>query len=105
MTCASRTAPCGCSGGYAQDAGTLEVGLRAGGKAPLTVGHLAVLGRPAVLSLRLGEQRPPAPGSTVPVLAAPRLCGQFARVEVDSAGLRAVPVYTSEGLSVRLVRR
>ncbi|KUN79477.1 phosphoesterase [Streptomyces bungoensis] len=92
-------------GGHAQDAGTLEVTLRAGGKAPLMVRHLAVLGRSAVLSLRLDERRPPAPGSTVPVLAAPRLCGQFARVEVDSAGLRAVPVYTAEGLSVRLVRR
>ncbi|GHI03783.1 phosphoesterase [Streptomyces cellostaticus] len=92
-------------GGYAQDAGTLEVTLRAGRKAPLAVKHLAVLGRSAVLSLRLDTERPPAAGSTLPVLDVPRLRGQFDRVEVNSDGLRAVPVYTAEGLSVRLVKR
>ncbi|MFF4685340.1 phosphatase PAP2 family protein [Streptomyces sp. NPDC001307] len=92
-------------GAYAQDAGTLEVTLRAGGKAPLTVGHLAVLGDSAVLSLRLDTGRPPAEGGTVPVVDVPRLRGRFARIEVNSDRLRAVPVYTAEGLSVRLVKR
>ncbi|MFE1312677.1 phosphatase PAP2 family protein [Streptomyces sp. NPDC058755] len=92
-------------GGYAQDSGTLEVTLRAGRKAPLTVKHLAVLGRSAVLALRLDTERPPAAGSTLPVLDVPRLRGQFDRVEVNSDALRAVPVYTAEGLSVRLVER
>lgn len=92
-------------GAYAQDAGTLEVTLCAGRKAPLTARHLAVLGGSAVLSLRLGSERPPVPGSTLPVLDAPRLRGRFARIEVNSDRLRAVPVYTAEGLSVRLVQR
>ncbi|MEU8689457.1 phosphatase PAP2 family protein [Streptomyces sp. NPDC048665] len=92
-------------GAYAQDAGTLEITLRAGRKAPLTVRHLAVLGGGAALSLRLDTERPPAAGSTLPVLDVPRLRGRFARIEVNSDRLRAVPVYTAEGLSVRLVQR
>ncbi|MEU6507140.1 phosphatase PAP2 family protein [Streptomyces sp. NPDC046942] len=92
-------------GAYAQDAGTLEVTLRAGRKATLTVRHLAVLGGSSVLSLRLDTERPPAAGSTLPILDVPRLRGRFARIEVNSERLRAVPVYTAEGLSVRLVQR
>ncbi|MFE2101189.1 phosphatase PAP2 family protein [Streptomyces sp. NPDC059468] len=92
-------------GGYAQDSGALEVTLRSGARAPLTVKHRAVLGRSAVLSLRLDTERPPAAGSTLPVLDVPRLRGQFGRVELNSDALRAVPVYTAEGLSVRLVKR
>ncbi|WP_030348382.1 phosphatase PAP2 family protein [Streptomyces sp. NRRL S-1022] len=92
-------------GAYAQEAGTLEVTVRAGGRAPLTAGRRVVLGGPAVLALRLDTERPPAPGDTLPVLDAPRLAGRFDRIEVNSDALRAVPVYTAEGLSVRLVRR
>ncbi|MFI1069221.1 phosphatase PAP2 family protein [Streptomyces puniciscabiei] len=92
-------------GAYAQDAGTLEVTLRAGHQAPLAVQHLAVLGDSAVLSLRLDTERPPAEGSTLPVVDAPRLRGRFTGIEVNSGRLRAVPVYTAEGLSVRLVKR
>ncbi|GGS77908.1 phosphatase PAP2 family protein [Streptomyces cinerochromogenes] len=92
-------------GAYTQEAGTLEVTVRAGGEAPLTAGHRALLGGAAVLVLRLDAERPPAAGSTLPVLAAPRLAGRFERIEVNSGGLRAVPVYTAEGLSVGLVRR
>ncbi|KOV78456.1 hypothetical protein ADL02_24550 [Streptomyces sp. NRRL WC-3723] len=92
-------------GAWVQDAGTLEVTVRAGGKAPLTVGHRAVLGGPAVLALRLDAERPPAAGSTLPAAGAPRPAGRFVRIEVNSDRLRAVPVYTAEGLSVRLVRR
>ncbi|WP_369220953.1 phosphatase PAP2 family protein [Streptomyces sp. R39] len=92
-------------GTYTQDAGTLEVTLARGRKAPLTVKHLAVLGRGSTLSLNLDTERPPAAGSTLPVVGAPRLRGQFAAVELNSATLRAVPVYTADGLSVRLVKR
>ncbi|MGW7402753.1 phosphatase PAP2 family protein [Streptomyces sp. NPDC054833] len=92
-------------GVYTQDSGTLELTLRAGRKVPLVVKHRAVLGRGTVLSLRLDAERPPAAGSTLPVVDVPLLRGQFDRVEVNSDRLRAVPVYTAEGLSVRLVKR
>ncbi|MEU9479866.1 hypothetical protein [Streptomyces sp. NPDC048191] len=62
-------------------------------------------GGPAVLPLRLHTERPPAEGSTLPVVDAPRLRGRFSRIAVNSDGLRAVPVYTAEGLPVRLVER
>ncbi|MFF4112985.1 phosphatase PAP2 family protein [Streptomyces sp. NPDC001714] len=92
-------------GTYTQDAGTLEVTLAKGRKAPLAVKHLAVLGRGTILSLTLDTERPPAAGSILPVVDAPRLRGQFDKVELNSATLRAVPVYTADGLSVRLVKR
>ena len=78
---------------------------RRGRGAPLRVKHLAVLGKGSTLSLSLGGDHPPAAGRTLPVLDAPRLRGQFDRVEVNSDRLRAVPVYTADGLSVRLVKR
>ncbi|MET8246419.1 hypothetical protein ABZV31_19560 [Streptomyces sp. NPDC005202] len=53
----------------------------------------------------LDAERPPAAGSTVPVIGAVVLRGRFGRVEVNSERLRAVPVYTAEGLSVRMVKR
>ncbi|MEU2336231.1 phosphatase PAP2 family protein [Streptomyces sp. NPDC006654] len=92
-------------GAYTQDAGALEVTLGRGCKAPLTVKHLAVLGRGATLTLNLDTERPPAAGSTLPVVDAPRLRGQFDEVRLNSSALRAVPVYTADGLSVRLVKR
>ncbi|MEU2778889.1 phosphatase PAP2 family protein [Streptomyces sp. NPDC007162] len=92
-------------GAYTQDAGALEVTVGRGCKAPLTVKHLAVLGRGATLTLNLGTERPPAAGSTLAVIDAPRLRGQFDEVELNSGTLRAVPVYTADGLSVRLVKR
>ncbi|MEV5958524.1 phosphatase PAP2 family protein [Streptomyces sp. NPDC051987] len=92
-------------GTYTQDAGTLAVTLAKGGRTPLAVKHLAVLGRGTTLSLTLDTEHPPAAGSVLPVVAAPRLRGQFGGVELNSATLRAVPVYTADGLSVRLVKR
>ncbi|WP_316768045.1 phosphatase PAP2 family protein [Streptomyces sasae] len=92
-------------GAYAQDAGTLEVTLSRGCKAPLTVKHLAALGKGTTLTLNLDTEHPPAAGSTLAVIDVPRLRGQFDRVELNSATLRAVPVYTADGLSVRLVKR
>ncbi|MEV7083198.1 phosphatase PAP2 family protein [Streptomyces sp. NPDC093516] len=92
-------------GCYVQDGGsTLELTLRARRGPALTVGRRALL-RGGVLALRLDAERPPAVGTTVPVLSAPGLRGRFDRVELDSATLRAVPVHGADGLSVRLVRR
>ncbi|MFH9589020.1 phosphatase PAP2 family protein [Streptomyces luteogriseus] len=93
-------------GSYVQEGeSTLELVLRRNHGPALTVGRRVLLGRGSVLSLRLDAERPPVAGSTVPVLSAGQLRGRFDRVEVDSETLRAVPVHTADGLSVRLVRR
>ncbi|MFE4966681.1 phosphatase PAP2 family protein [Streptomyces sp. NPDC056660] len=92
-------------GTYTQDAGTLEVTPGKGRRAPLRVKHLAVLGKGSTLSLKLDTEHPPAAGCTLQVLDAPRLRGQFDHIELNSDKLRAVPVYTADGLSVRLVKR
>ncbi|EFL36825.1 phosphoesterase [Streptomyces viridochromogenes DSM 40736] len=93
-------------GSYVQEGeSTLELLLRGSHGPALTVGRRVLLGRGSVLSLRLDAQRPPAAGTTLSVLSAPALRGRFDRVELDSPTLRAVPEYTADGLSVRLVRR
>ncbi|MFI0137507.1 phosphatase PAP2 family protein [Streptomyces luteogriseus] len=93
-------------GSYVQEGeSTLELVLRRDHGPALTVGRRVLLGRGSVLSLRLDAERPPVAGTTVPVLSAGQLRGRFDRVEVDSETLRAVPVHTADGLSVRLVRR
>ncbi|MFG3275522.1 phosphatase PAP2 family protein [Streptomyces luteogriseus] len=93
-------------GSYVQEGeSTLELPLRRNHGPALTVGRRVLLGRGSVLSLRLDAERPPVAGTTVPVLSAGQLRGRFDRVEVDSETLRAVPVHTADGLSVRLVRR
>ncbi|WP_037676617.1 phosphatase PAP2 family protein [Streptomyces griseus] len=93
-------------GVFAQESAALAPTLRAGRhKAVLTVTRRVVLGAGSVLSLRLDPECPPAAGSTVRVIGAPALRGQFDRVEVNSDALRAVPVYTAEGLSVRILKR
>ncbi|NEE14962.1 phosphatase PAP2 family protein [Streptomyces sp. SID7499] len=93
-------------GSYVQEReSTLELPLRGNHGPALTVGRRVLLGRDSVLSLRLDGERPPVAGTTVPVLSAGQLRGRFDRVELDSGTLRAVPVHTADGLSVRLVRR
>ncbi|MFE6177237.1 phosphatase PAP2 family protein [Streptomyces sp. NPDC056464] len=93
-------------GSYVQEGDTrLELPLRKNHGPALEVTGRVVLGRGSVLSLRLDAGRPPGAGSTVAVIEAERLRGQFDRVELNSDTLRAVPVYTTEGLSVRLQRR
>ncbi|MFF3906261.1 phosphatase PAP2 family protein [Streptomyces sp. NPDC001848] len=92
-------------GSYTQAAGAvLDVTLRAGHRAALTVERRVVLDRDSVLTLRLDDDRPPAVGATVPVLATRSLCGQFGRVTVDSDAYRALPLYTADGLAVRLLQ-
>jgi autotransporter-associated beta strand protein len=92
-------------GVYAQESSVLELTLRSGHEPALEVTRRALLGAGSVLSLRLDADRPPAAGRTVRVLSAAALRGQFDRVELNSDRLRAVPVYTTEGLSVRLLKR
>ncbi|MEV5438304.1 phosphatase PAP2 family protein [Streptomyces sp. NPDC052682] len=93
-------------GTYVQDGGsTLDLLLRRDHGPALSVARRAVLGQGSALTLRLDAQCPPSPGTVVPVLRAPRLRGQFDRIELHSDVLRAVPLYTADGLSVRLVQR
>ncbi|MER5943730.1 phosphatase PAP2 family protein [Streptomyces sp. NPDC001928] len=93
-------------GSYVQEGDTrLELLLRRNHGPALEVSGRVVLGRGGVLSLRLDAERPPVAGTTLAVIEARRLRGRFDRVELNSDTLRAVPVYTTEGLSVRLLRR
>jgi len=93
-------------GAYAQASGTtLEVTLRAGRIPALAVDRRVLLGRDSALSLRLDADCPPAAGTAIPVIWAPALRGQFGRITVQADGYRAVPVYTAQGLSVRLIKR
>ncbi|MDX3800760.1 phosphatase PAP2 family protein [Streptomyces sp. AK04-3B] len=94
-------------GAWAQGAGAvLDLTLRGHHGPALTVSGRVRLDRGSVLSLRLDADRPPAAGTTVPVIAASALRGQFDRILLPGCGhLRAVPVYTAHGLSVRLLKR
>ncbi|MCX5418390.1 phosphatase PAP2 family protein [Streptomyces sp. NBC_00078] len=92
-------------GAYVQETSALELTLRSGHEPALKVTRRVLLGSGSVLSLQLDEHKAPAAGSTVRVLSAPHLRGRFDRVELNSDRLRAVPVYTTEGLSVRLLKR
>ncbi|MFF5187576.1 phosphatase PAP2 family protein [Streptomyces sp. NPDC000345] len=93
-------------GTWTQSTGaTLELPLRRGHGPALTVSGRVTLGQGSVLSLRLDDERPARAGDVVPVIAACALRGQFDEVELNSDKLRAVPVYTADGLSVRLRKR
>lgn len=92
-------------GAYTQAAGTLVATLRSGRGPALEATRRATLGLGSVLSLQLDADHPPAAGATVRVLSAPVLRGRFDSVTLNSDQLRAVPVYTAEGLSVRLLKR
>ncbi|MFI9832213.1 phosphatase PAP2 family protein [Streptomyces sp. NPDC051913] len=92
-------------GSYAQESAALDVTLRSGRGPALEVTRRAVLGMGSVLTLHLDAEKPPVVGSVVRVLSAAGLRGRFDRVELNSDTLRAVPVYTAEGLSVRLLKR
>ncbi|WP_406005298.1 phosphatase PAP2 family protein [Streptomyces sp. NBC_00637] len=99
-------APVRVRGAWLQESGAaLDLTLRGHHGPVLTVSGRVRLERGAVLSLRLDADRPPAAGTTVPVIDAAALRGRFDRVELNSDHLRAVPVYTADGLSVRLLKR
>ncbi|MGW2046423.1 phosphatase PAP2 family protein [Streptomyces sp. NPDC001858] len=84
---------------------TLDLPLRRHHGAVLTVSGRVTLGQGSVLSLRLDAKQPAVAGTVVPVIDAGSLRGQFDKVELNSDKLRAVPVYTADGLSVRLLKR
>ncbi|WP_329348238.1 phosphatase PAP2 family protein [Streptomyces sp. NBC_01261] len=92
-------------GAYTQQSATLKVTLRSGHQPAVEVTRRATLGRGSTLTLQFDAQHPPVAGSTVRVLSASSLRGQFDSITVNSDKLRAVPVYTAEGLSVRLLKR
>ncbi|MFI2433469.1 phosphatase PAP2 family protein [Streptomyces sp. NPDC018693] len=93
-------------GAWAQGSGAvLDLTLRGDHGPVLDVSGRVRLDRGSVLSLRLDAARPPLAGTTVPVLRAAQLRGQFDRIDLASDTLRAVPVYTARGLSVRLANR
>ncbi|MHA5047699.1 phosphatase PAP2 family protein [Streptomyces sp. SD15] len=92
-------------GSYTQASGaSLEATLREGRVPALTVDRRVLLSKDSVLTLRLDTVHRPAPGTIIPVIRTSSLRGQFGRVTVQADGYRAVPVYSVEGLSVRLVR-
>ncbi|WP_328767401.1 phosphatase PAP2 family protein [Streptomyces sp. NBC_00286] len=91
-------------GAYAQSSGTtLDVTVAGDGAPALTVTRRVLLERDSTLVIRLDEQRPPKPGTTIPVIDTRVLRGRFGRIVVD--GYAAEPVFTARGLSVRLTRR
>lgn len=91
-------------GAYAQSSGTtLDVTVTGDGTPALTVTRRVLLDRDSTLVIRLDDQRPPEPGTTIPVIDARVLRGRFSRIVVD--GHDAAPVFTARGLSVRLTRR
>ncbi|SHH55171.1 phosphatase PAP2 family protein [Streptomyces sp. 3214.6] len=99
-------APVRVRGAWVQESGAvLDLTLRGHHGPVLTVSGRVRLDRGSVLTLRLDAEKPPAAGTTVPVIDACALRGQFDRVELNSDRLRAVPVYTADGLSVRLLKR
>ncbi|MEH0416472.1 phosphatase PAP2 family protein [Streptomyces sp. B21-083] len=100
------TEPVQLHGAYTQQSATLAVTLRKDRhKEVVTVGRRVLLEKGSVLSLTLDAKNPPAVGSVVPVIGAAALRGHFDRVVVNSDKIRAVPVYTAKGLSVRLLKR
>ncbi|WP_405825296.1 phosphatase PAP2 family protein [Streptomyces sp. NBC_01390] len=100
------TEPVQLHGTYSQQSATLAVTLRKDRhKEVVTVSGRVVLAKGSVLSLTLDAKNPPAVGSVVPVIGATALRGHFDRVVVNSDKIRAVPVYTAKGVSVRLMKR
>jgi autotransporter-associated beta strand protein len=83
---------------------TLAVTLRRGGPAALEVSGRVALGRGAVLAIHLDGPVAGDRDITLPVIETRSLQGQFAAITVDADGHRAVPVYTHQGLSVRITR-
>ncbi|MFJ7244706.1 phosphatase PAP2 family protein [Kitasatospora sp. NPDC098652] len=92
-------------GDYLQSAGArLELTLHHCHAPALTVAGRVTIGQGAELLLRPAEDLELDGDVVLPVLNARTLQGGFARVTVDTDGYRATPLYTRDGLAVRLTR-
>ncbi|MFF3068442.1 phosphatase PAP2 family protein [Kitasatospora sp. NPDC057904] len=92
-------------GDYLQAAGTrLELTLHHCHAPALTVAGRVTLGGDAQLVLRLPDSLEPDDDVVLPVLNGRTLQGRFGSVTVDADGYRATPLYTHDGLAVRLTR-
>ncbi|MEJ3744454.1 phosphatase PAP2 family protein [Actinomycetes bacterium KLBMP 9797] len=88
-------------GEYRQGAGgVLDVTLAGPGQAALAVSGPVRLHGESALEVRFAGEVPPA-GATLPVLRANGLVGRFGRITVHGAGVRAVPLYTANGVWLR----
>lgn len=83
-------------------AGTLAVTAAADGRPTLLVGGALTLARESTLEVRLDPKGVPATGRTVQLIRAGRVRGTFGTVRVTTPGLRALPVYSSTGVAIRL---
>lgn len=95
-------------GDYEQPAGALEVVVRRSGGIALTVERSATLGSDSVLEIELDPGYLRSTGGrvgsvTFQMIRARTLRGRFGAITVRAGGYRAVPSYTSTGLSVRLL--
>ncbi|WP_035839845.1 phosphatase PAP2 family protein [Kitasatospora azatica] len=93
-------------GDYLQSAaGTrLELTLHHCHAPALTVAGRVTLGDGAQLALRLPDTRALGEDVVLPVISGGTLQGGFGSVTVDAQGYRATPLYTHDGLAVRLTR-
>ncbi|MFJ8624987.1 phosphatase PAP2 family protein [Kitasatospora sp. NPDC093550] len=92
-------------GSLLQSAGTsLELTLRHCHAPALTVAGRVTLGRDVRLALELADTVEPDDELVLPVLDGRTLQGEFSRVTVDADGYEVTPLYTHDGLSVRLTR-
>lgn len=101
--------PIACSveipGHYAQKSdAVLEVTLGAGPSPVLAVGRTATLGSKSILEIHLPDGYSKSGAKPIPVISSRRLSGTFGTITVLADGYRAEPVYTADGLSIRLVR-
>ncbi len=93
-------------GEYAQSSGaTLEVTLRSTREPALIVSRRTELSPGSALDIRLDNAQWPSRGVTLPVLSTRGLCGRFGTITLLAKGCRVEPLYTADGLSVRLTRR
>jgi autotransporter-associated beta strand protein len=83
-------------------AATLAVTAGTDGQPSLAVGGALTLARESTLEVRLDPRHVPATGRTVQLIRAGRVRGTFGTVRVATPGLRALPVYTSTGVAIRL---
>ncbi|MEH1127447.1 phosphatase PAP2 family protein [Micromonospora sp. CPCC 206061] len=83
-------------------AATLAVTASTNGPPSLVIGGALTLARDSTLEVRLDPKHVPATGRTVQLIRAGWVRGTFGTVRVAASGLRALPVYSSTGVAIRL---